>query len=79
MEVVNHKTGEKAIITFKPKGWWGKGYGEIEGSLMDSQGNTCYNLIGNWNENLKCVKVNNVIFHFFLSKKKKLEKKKLVF
>jgi len=50
--VLNKKTGDKAIINFKPYGWFGKGWHEISGELFDAQGNACISLMGKWNESI---------------------------
>lgn len=37
MEVVNHQTGLKAVLTFKPAGWAGKDLHHVEGFIMDKK------------------------------------------
>ena len=55
MTITNSKTGETCTLTFKPKGWWGKGYGEVEGYIYDAQKVPQYKIFGNWNEKLQYV------------------------
>jgi len=52
MEVTNHRTGEKCILTFKPKGWRGKDSCEVKGSVFDKSGNLAWELAGRWNGQL---------------------------
>ena len=35
MEIVNHSTGHKAHLTFKPAGWNSKDLHRVEGYIMD--------------------------------------------
>lgn len=37
MEVVNHQTGLKAVLTFKPAGWASKDLHHVEGFIMDKK------------------------------------------
>lgn len=37
MEVLNHQTGLKAVLTFKPAGWAGKDLHHVEGFIMDKK------------------------------------------
>lgn len=37
MEVVNHKTGLKAVLTFKPAGWASKDLHHVEGFIIDKK------------------------------------------
>lgn len=37
MEVVNHTTGHKAILTFKPAGWASKDLHRVEGFITDKK------------------------------------------
>ncbi|KAH8920682.1 hypothetical protein BT69DRAFT_1336191 [Atractiella rhizophila] len=52
MEVTNHRTGEKCVLTFKPRGWRGKDAYEIRGYVADSQGRTVWDIAGRWNSQL---------------------------
>lgn len=35
MEIINHSTGHKAHLTFKPAGWNSKDLHRVEGYIMD--------------------------------------------
>ena len=35
MEVLNHSTGHRAVLTFKPAGWFSKDLHRVEGFIMD--------------------------------------------
>jgi len=50
--VLNKKTGEKAVINFKPCGWFSKGWHEVTGDVFDAQGHACISLVGKWNESI---------------------------
>ena len=45
---VNTKTGEKAKIHYSKRGWFGKSYGFVNGTIMDANGNAVYELNGSW-------------------------------
>ncbi|KAN0064494.1 hypothetical protein ACQY0O_002122 [Thecaphora frezii] len=57
MEVTNHATGDKCILTFKPRGWRGKDAYEIRGSVYDRHGNLAWDIAGRWNSQLVARKV----------------------
>jgi hypothetical protein len=44
--LINHRTGEKAEIRFKTKGWLTDC--SLEGSIYDSSGAEKYTLAGSW-------------------------------
>ncbi|KAJ1020696.1 hypothetical protein NDA16_004088 [Ustilago loliicola] len=52
MEVTNHATGDRCVLTFKPRGWRGKDAYEIRGSVYDAQGNMRWDIAGRWNSQL---------------------------
>lgn len=52
MEVTNHRTGEKCVLTFKPRGWRGKDANEIKGSVFDKSGNLAWDIAGKWTTQL---------------------------
>ena len=52
MEVTNHATGDRCVLTFKPRGWRGKDAFEIRGSVYDAQGNMRWDIAGRWNSQL---------------------------
>lgn len=37
MEVVNHSTGHRALLTFKPAGWTSKDLHRVEGFIVDKK------------------------------------------
>ncbi len=37
MEIVNHKTKHKAVLNFKPSGWFGKDLHKLEGYIYDKE------------------------------------------
>jgi len=57
MTVVNHRTGEQCILTFKPRGWRGKDAYEISGKVLDASGRAVYDIAGRWNSQLIARKV----------------------
>lgn len=52
MEVTNHATGDRCVLTFKPRGWRGKDAFEIRGSVLDAQGTLRWDIAGRWNSQL---------------------------
>ena len=52
IKVVNHRTGDVCVLTFKPRGWRGKDAFEIFGNVMDASGNVTYEIAGRWNSQL---------------------------
>ncbi|KAF5346477.1 hypothetical protein D9756_010097 [Leucocoprinus leucothites] len=52
MIITNHRTNERCILTFKPRGWRGKDAYEISGQVIDERGRTVYEIAGRWNSQL---------------------------
>lgn len=52
MTVTNHQTGDKCILTFKPRGWRGRDAFEIAGRVVDSSGRVRLDIAGRWNSQL---------------------------
>lgn len=50
--MINHRTKDQCILTFKPRGWRGKDAYEITGKVMDSKGRITYEIAGRWNSQL---------------------------
>jgi len=50
--ILNKKTLEKAVVNFKPCGWFSKGWHEISGEVFDAQGIASISLVGKWNESI---------------------------
>lgn len=52
MEITNHRTQEKCILTFKPRGWRGKDACEVKGSVYNKDGELVWELAGKWTTQL---------------------------
>ncbi|KAI0344300.1 hypothetical protein BDW22DRAFT_1327437 [Trametopsis cervina] len=52
MTVTNHRTGDKCVLSFKPRGWRGRDAFEISGYVSDKEGNVTYEIAGRWNSQL---------------------------
>ncbi|KXN88372.1 hypothetical protein AN958_07415 [Leucoagaricus sp. SymC.cos] len=52
MIITNHRTNERCMLTFKPRGWRGKDAYEISGQVIDAQGRLVYEIAGRWNSQL---------------------------
>lgn len=52
MEITNHRTGEKCVLTFKPRGWRAGNACELKGNVYDAKGNVAWELAGRWNGQL---------------------------
>jgi len=52
MIVTNHRTKERCMLTFKPRGWRGKDAYEIAGQVVDASGSVAYEIAGRWNSQL---------------------------
>ncbi|XP_071962881.1 oxysterol-binding protein-related protein 1-like isoform X2 [Antedon mediterranea] len=50
MEIVNHKTGDRCFLHFKPAGWFGKDLHRVEGYIIDKKKKKLCYLFGNWTE-----------------------------
>ncbi|XP_037911232.1 oxysterol-binding protein-related protein 1 isoform X2 [Hermetia illucens] len=59
MEVVNHTTGHKAILTFKPAGWASKDLHRVEGFITDKNKKKLHFLYGKWTEFIKCTDIDS--------------------
>ncbi|PSN35281.1 Oxysterol-binding protein-related protein 2 [Blattella germanica] len=57
MEVVNHNTGLRAILTFKPAGWFSKDLHRVEGFIVDKQKKKLHFLYGKWTEFIRCTDI----------------------
>uniref|UniRef100_A0A1B6J4L6 Oxysterol-binding protein n=2 Tax=Homalodisca liturata TaxID=320908 RepID=A0A1B6J4L6_9HEMI len=53
MEIINHSTGHRAVLTFKPAGWFSKDLHRVEGFIMDKQKKKYYFIYGKWTEFIK--------------------------
>jgi hypothetical protein len=52
LQITNHRTKDRCILTFKPRGWRGKDAYEISGHVKDASGKTVYEIAGRWNSQL---------------------------
>ncbi|KAJ1310654.1 hypothetical protein OPQ81_009183 [Rhizoctonia solani] len=52
MTVVNHRTGDTCLLTFKPRGWRAKDSFEIKGTIQDASGRVTWEIAGRWNSQL---------------------------
>ena len=52
-QIVNHTTGEKCELEFKPRGWTAKYNNTIHGVVKDSKGVEKYHITGKYTESLK--------------------------
>lgn len=54
MEIVNVATGHKAVLTFKPAGWFSKDLHRVEGYIMDKNKKKSHFVYGKWTEFIRC-------------------------
>ncbi|KAB5588445.1 SWH1-protein of an oxysterol-binding family protein [Ceratobasidium theobromae] len=52
MTIINHRTGDTCLLTFKPRGWRARDSFEIKGTIQDSSGRVTWELAGRWNSQL---------------------------
>ncbi|KAH9920538.1 Oxysterol-binding protein-domain-containing protein [Epithele typhae] len=52
MVITNHRTKDRCVLTFKPRGWRGRDAYEISGYVSDAEGNVVYEIAGRWNSQL---------------------------
>lgn len=50
--MTNHQTGEKCILTFKPRGWRGGHACEIKGKVVSPAGKDLWDIAGKWSSQL---------------------------
>lgn len=51
-QITNHRTKDRCVLTFKPRGWRGKDAFEISGYVADASGKVTYEIAGRWNSQL---------------------------
>ncbi|XP_073993554.1 oxysterol-binding protein-related protein 1 isoform X3 [Rhodnius prolixus] len=57
MEIVNAVTGHKAVLTFKPAGWFSKDLHRVEGFIMDKHKKKLHFLYGKWTDFIRCTDI----------------------
>ncbi|XP_059200211.1 oxysterol-binding protein-related protein 1-like isoform X2 [Centropristis striata] len=75
VEVVNHKTGERCSMTFKPCGLFGKELHKVEGYILDKSKKRLCAIYGKWTECLYTVDPASFEAHKKSDKKNSDEKK----
>ncbi|XP_068557705.1 oxysterol-binding protein-related protein 2-like [Cebidichthys violaceus] len=75
VEVINHKTGERCSMMFKPCGLFGKELHEVEGYILDKSKKKLYAIYGKWTESLYTVDPGTFDAHKKTDKKNSDEKK----
>ncbi|XP_064202597.1 oxysterol-binding protein-related protein 1-like [Anguilla rostrata] len=75
VEVINHKTGERCSLTFKPCGLFGKELHKVEGYILDKSKKKLCALYGKWTECLYTVDPASFDAHKKTDRKNSEEKK----
>uniref|UniRef100_A0A4W5KKY4 Oxysterol-binding protein n=1 Tax=Hucho hucho TaxID=62062 RepID=A0A4W5KKY4_9TELE len=75
VEVINHKTGERCSLTFKPCGMFGKELHKVEGYILDKSKKKLCAIYGKWTECLYTVDTATFDAHKKSDKKNAEEKK----
>ncbi|CAB1317432.1 unnamed protein product [Coregonus sp. 'balchen'] len=75
VEVINHKTGERCSLTFKPCGMFGKELHQVEGYILDKSKRKLCAIYGKWTECLYTVDAKTFDAHKKSDKKNSEEKK----
>uniref|UniRef100_A0A8C7G289 Oxysterol-binding protein n=1 Tax=Oncorhynchus kisutch TaxID=8019 RepID=A0A8C7G289_ONCKI len=75
VEVINHKTGERCSLTFKPCGMFGKELHKVEGYILDKSKKKLCAIYGKWTECLYTVDAATFDAHKKSDKKNSEEKK----
>ncbi|XP_074868280.1 oxysterol-binding protein-related protein 2 isoform X4 [Carettochelys insculpta] len=55
IEIVNHRTGDKCVLNFKPYGLFGKELHRVEGHIQDKNKKKLSVIYGKWTECLWCI------------------------
>ncbi|XP_040294635.1 oxysterol-binding protein-related protein 2 [Bufo bufo] len=74
MEIVNHSTGDKCVLNFKPCGLFGKELHRVEGHIQDKNKKKLCVIYGKWTECLWCV--DPATYEAYKKSEKKGEQKK---
>ncbi|XP_034558110.1 oxysterol-binding protein-related protein 1-like isoform X2 [Notolabrus celidotus] len=75
VEVINHKTGERCSMTFKPCGLFGKELHKVEGYILDKSKKKLCAIYGKWTECLYAVDLASFEAHKKTDKKSSDDKK----
>uniref|UniRef100_A0A674AQL0 Oxysterol-binding protein n=1 Tax=Salmo trutta TaxID=8032 RepID=A0A674AQL0_SALTR len=75
VEVINHKTGERCSLTFKPCGMFGKELHKVEGYILDKSKKKLCAIYGKWTECLYTVDAATFDAHKKSDRKNSEEKK----
>ncbi|XP_065810159.1 oxysterol-binding protein-related protein 1-like isoform X1 [Labrus bergylta] len=75
VEVINHKTGERCSMTFKPCGLFGKELHKVEGYILDKSKKKLCAIYGKWTECLYTVDPASFEAHKKMDKKNSDDKK----
>lgn len=54
MDIINHKTGHRCELSFKPAGWFSRDLHRIEGFILDSSKSRKSFVYGKWTDVVKC-------------------------
>jgi hypothetical protein len=57
LEIINHTTGDRGVLTFSKCGWLGAGRFQISGEIFDKDNTLKLKLAGTWNDTVTAVKV----------------------
>lgn len=58
-EIVNHKTGHKCSLNFRPAGWFGRDLHKVDGYITDKTGRKLRRVFGKWPEYFYCMPVDD--------------------
>ncbi|XP_071855373.1 oxysterol-binding protein-related protein 1-like isoform X3 [Apostichopus japonicus] len=56
-EIVNHRTGHKCSLNFRPAGWFGRDLHKVDGYIIDKKGKKLRKVFGKWPEYFYCMPV----------------------
>ncbi|KAL7630896.1 UNVERIFIED_CONTAM: hypothetical protein RMT77_018818 [Armadillidium vulgare] len=59
MEITNHATGHKSVLTFKTAGWFSKDLHRVEGYILDKNKKKLSFLYGKWTEFLRATDIDS--------------------
>lgn len=59
MTIINHRTKDKCVLTFKPRGWKARDSFEIKGQVLNARGEPQYDIAGRWSSQLVARRTGN--------------------